>query len=132
MSTRGRILVVDDERTIRQMFQLVLGEAGYEVAEAASGEEGVDLVRAQPWDLIFLDLVLPGLDGVETYKRMKALRDVLIIVMMSAYFEQMESRLKETLSLEALQACLRKPFSNADILAVVARVLGPQTSGGAS
>ena len=73
---RGRmkkqVLIIDDDRMIRKMFSFVLDEMGIEVWEAESGEKGLALlVKKQP-DLILLDIMMPGLDGFEVCRRLKA------------------------------------------------------------
>lgn len=63
---KGRILVVDDDRAIRDILAQVLGYEGYEVALATSGGEALAAHRARPADLILLDVKMQGIDGIET------------------------------------------------------------------
>jgi len=77
---RQRLLVVDDEPLMRRVLRLTLREDGFDVAEAASGEEAVDKLRSGSWDLVLLDLNLPGCDGVETCRAIRVFSDVPIIV----------------------------------------------------
>ena len=121
--SRGRILVVDDESTIRQTFRLVLGEEGYEVEEAATGEEGVEKVKQQVFDLVFFDLVLPGIDGIETFRRMTAVRGGLRVVLLTAYFEQLGERLEEVRGVGMSDAFLVKPFGNDEIVRATHRYM---------
>ncbi len=67
-----RILVVDDDRLIRQMARDVLRIAGFAVAEAADGPDGLAQAAALHPDLILLDLMMPGMDGYEVCQRLKA------------------------------------------------------------
>src|SRR5262245_26796283 len=69
---RMRILVVDDSEDIRDSFCLVLEEDGYEVLTASSGQEAIDKTRASRPDLILLDLVMPGMDGLEVLTRLRS------------------------------------------------------------
>jgi len=62
--TGARLLIVDDDRTFRRSTAALLRQDGHEVTEAADGSEAVELLRASPFDLILLDLRMPGLDGV--------------------------------------------------------------------
>ena len=61
-----RILAVDDEPDLRSLLRILLKNKGYEVLEAASGQEAVDLVRSEPHiDLVIMDIMMPGLDGIQ-------------------------------------------------------------------
>ena len=80
-----RILVVDDEASIRESLQGILGDEGYEVATAASGEEGLSAVEAEDPDLVLLDVWLPGKDGVDTLQALKQTHPELPIIMMSGH-----------------------------------------------
>ena len=66
------ILVVEDEEDIRELVSYTLLKEGYQVASVASGEEALSIVEAKPPDLIVLDLMLPGLDGLTVCRRLRA------------------------------------------------------------
>ena len=70
--TRTKILVVDDEEDIRELVRLNLAKEGYEVLDCDSGEEALSLSHGKQPDLIVLDLMLPGIDGIEVCRRLKA------------------------------------------------------------
>jgi two-component system KDP operon response regulator KdpE len=78
---RSRILVVDDEPQIRRVLRVSLTGAGYVVADARSGEEAVEKLRAERFDLVLLDVNLPGMSGIETCREIRALPDVHIIML---------------------------------------------------
>ncbi len=59
------ILLIDDEAPVRQLFSRILKEAGYQVAEAASGREGVQRLREESFDLVVTDILMPDMDGLE-------------------------------------------------------------------
>jgi len=83
---KGRILVIEDHEDNRRILRYLLTSAGYEVIEAITGEEGVASAEAQRPDLILMDIQLPGLDGYEATRRIKAnpdLRRIPIIVVTS-------------------------------------------------
>ena len=80
---QGRILVVDDYRTNRLKLSLGLKQQGHTVAEAESGRQALDMLRAEPFDLVLLDILMPEMDGYEVLRQMKSdstLRDVPVIV----------------------------------------------------
>jgi two-component system, cell cycle response regulator DivK len=72
MAATKRILVVEDDRDSRNMLALVLGRAGYEIAEAATGLDAIEQAHAKRPDLIFMDLGLPGITGDVATARLKA------------------------------------------------------------
>ena len=81
-----RILVVEDHEENRRILRLLLGSAGYEMIEAVTGEEGVAMAERERPDLILMDIQLPGLDGYEATRRIKAipaLRAIPIIAVTS-------------------------------------------------
>ena len=67
---KERILVVDDEEDILELLEFNLKREGYHIIRAATGEEAVSLARSETPDLIVLDLMLPGLDGLEVVRRL--------------------------------------------------------------
>jgi len=70
--TRTKILVVDDEEDIRELVRLNLTKEGYEILDCDSGEQALSLSRGKQPDLVVLDLMLPGIDGIEVCRRLKA------------------------------------------------------------
>jgi CheY-like chemotaxis protein len=67
-----KVLVVDDEQEIRDLLANFLSTEGYEVIVAANGEEAIELAKRENPQLILLDIEMPGVDGIETCKRLKA------------------------------------------------------------
>ena len=67
-----KVLVVDDEWEIRDVLSKFLTEEGYEVLEASNGEEAIELAERENPQVILLDVIMPGMDGIETCKRLKA------------------------------------------------------------
>ncbi len=85
MSKNPRILVVDDEAAMRESLTDWLMEDDYEVSQASSGEEAVSMVKEKDFDVVLLDLKMPGMDGLETMKGLKEVSPETEIVMMTAY-----------------------------------------------
>ena len=82
---KSRILVVDDEPAIRDTMRMILEYDGYEVALAGSGAEALATAERDMPDLVFLDIKMPGLDGLEVLSRLKAINDTLPVVIVSAH-----------------------------------------------
>ena len=83
MKNTTRILVVDDEPDVRQVLSAILRSAGYEVWEAANGQQGLQLARERRPDLVLLDVLLPDLSGIDVCRQIKtdvALLDVFVVL----------------------------------------------------
>jgi len=85
MTEKGSILVVDDNLSIVKTMSFVLVRKGYIVATASDGKEALERVRETAFDLIFMDIKMPLMDGVETYRKIKEIRPGASVVMMTAY-----------------------------------------------
>jgi len=81
----ARILVIDDEPAIRDSLKMILEYEGYEFLGAPSGQDGIALVQRESPDMVFLDVKMPGVDGIETLTRLRAIAEVLPIVMISGH-----------------------------------------------
>ena len=81
----NQILVVDDEPGIRQTLGDILEDEGYHVTSTPDGESGLGLLRANHYDVVLLDVWLPGMDGLEVLARMKELEDRPEVVMISGH-----------------------------------------------
>jgi two-component system KDP operon response regulator KdpE len=78
-----RVLVVDDEPAIRRALRPPLTELGFEMIEASRGEMALELLRTEPFDAVLLDVNMPGIGGIETLRRMRALSPRLPILMLT-------------------------------------------------
>ena len=76
-----KILVIEDEERIREFLKRGLSFEGYQVETAADGQTGLDLAREEPPDLVLLDLMLPGMDGLEVCRRLRAASEVPILML---------------------------------------------------
>jgi len=115
----GRILVVEDDPKTRHSIRTSLVEQAYEVAYARTGEEALDRLRSEPYDLVMLDIDLPGLTGLETCRKIRMFSEVPIIVT--------TMRNSEKDKVEGLDAgaddYVPKPFSIPEMLARIRATL---------
>lgn len=81
---KTKVLIIDDEKLVRWSLQQKLAREGYEVESAPSGEEGLNLIREDGFDLVLLDLRLPGIDGVQVLQEIKRLEKEVAVVVLSA------------------------------------------------
>jgi two-component system response regulator ResD len=118
---RGRVLVVDDEPTIAEVVCRYLQRAGYDTASAGDGLVALEAASGAPFDLMVLDLMLPGIDGLEVMRRVRQdVRPVPAVILLTARGE--ESDRITGLSLGADDYVV-KPFSPAELVARVDAVL---------
>src|SRR5208337_3362486 len=121
-----RILVVDDESAIRRALRPPLLELGFQVAEASRGEEALQLLRATLYDVVLLDVNMPGIGGVETLRRIRTFAPRLPILMLTVRDQEEEK--VEALDLGA-DDYVTKPFSTRELIAriraAVRRVKAP-------
>ena len=112
------ILVIDDERAVRDAFELALEEAGCDVRCAENGPTGLKEIEQQRPDLVFLDLKMPGLNGVEVLRRIKSHDKTIPVYIVTGFQREYMSELK-TASDEGLDFELAaKPLSAVQIQAI--------------
>ena len=120
MSDAPRILVIDDDPKIRSVVRRGLVYEGFRVVDAGSGEEGLEKARDQMPDLVVLDVMLPGIDGLEVCRRLRGAGDEVSILMLTAR-DEVKDRV-EGLETGA-DDYLVKPFSFEELLARVRALL---------
>ncbi len=116
----AKILVVDDEQYMLKLFEKILTKQGHEVKTAASGIEAIGLLEKNDFDLIFSDLVMPNLDGMDLLKEVKAGYSDIPFIVITAY-GTIESAV-EAMKTGAFDY-LTKPFRKDDILLVTGKAL---------
>jgi len=110
-----QILVIDDDAAVRGVFQLVLGEIGSDVRLAEDGLQGIAMAKAARPDLIFLDLKMPGIDGVETMRRLLALDHTLNIYIVTAFSQEYLADLQAAQAEGMTFQLANKPLSSTQI-----------------
>lgn len=85
MNTKGRVLIIDDERIIRNLFQRLLSRKGYDFHSAEDGKTGLKAIEDLQPDLVFVDLKMPGMDGMEVLKKAKEINSDLPIIILTGH-----------------------------------------------
>jgi two-component system KDP operon response regulator KdpE len=115
----GRILVVDDDPQIRRAMKATLTSRGYEVSDSRTGEEALDKLRSETFDLVLLDVNMPGIGGIETCGLIRSSSDIAIIMLTVSSTEKDK--------VEALDAgaddYVTKPFSMPELFARIRATL---------
>ena len=129
----ARILIVDDEEDVRIALKQVLERAGYEVSVAATGNEGLDVMKREGADLVITDVIMPGVDGIATAKKIREkYRDTRIIVISGGGRTAPDPYEPDAISTRSYLASaskagadqtLTKPFDRDELLRVVQDLL---------
>ena len=122
MDKKANILVVDDEKDLCNIFYKLLTSAGYNVDTAMSGEESIKKAEKKPYQVIFMDVKLPGINGLEAFLKIKKLRPESTTVMMTGYGYAVENLVEQALK-NGAYSCIAKPFNITDILDVIKKIL---------
>jgi CheY-like chemotaxis protein len=104
----ARVLIVDDDRTLVELLSQIVTISGHSATPAHSGQQALDLVAAQPFDMMLLDLMMPVLDGFETLRLLRAMpqgRDLPVVVVTAMPDPDIDQRVAAA----GGNACLRKP-----------------------
>jgi len=123
-SGTGRILIADDDVDIRETVGRILDSAGYSTLTVADGNAAAAAVRAEPFDLAFLDVVMPGPTCVDLVARLRAIRPELRVLLASGYAAEPEIL---RLAHEQCSGLLVKPFAFAELMRAVRDAIGDGT-----
>ena len=116
------VLIVDDDISTCRTLVDVLEEKGYRVGRASSGEEALALVREREFDIVFIEIKMPVMNGLEVYLSMKELRPNVKAVMMTGYRAEVEEIVDEALR-NGVYTCLYKPFDLVKVMSIVEGIL---------
>ena len=116
VGTKAAILVVDDEEVVRSLLKETLEELGHTVMVAGTSSEGLELVKQQDFDLVFLDLKMPGIDGAELFSQIKTIKPKLPVTIITGY---PDSEMMVRALAQGPFGVMNKPFNESDIVAAV-------------
>jgi len=129
----ARILVIDDDPGVRAAMQMVLEREGLAVNAVGDGPAGIKLVAAEDFDLLLVDLFMPGMDGLETIRQVHRDKPGLPIIIMSGLsFASGGAQPPDFLAMAGKLGAvgnLKKPFRPHELLAVIAEGLEPSVGG---
>ena len=120
MTNKHQILVVDDDPDLRACLSSELRSEGYDVFSVMGGEEAISIIQKRPFDLVLLDIRMPGVDGFKVLKFIKKNYPTDRVIMLTAFADiinEIESRI------QGAEAFVKKPYDVADLLATIDRVI---------
>ena len=114
----ANILVIDDDPAIRKAFSLIFEDSTYQLDLAESGYEGIEKIQDNNYRLIFLDLKMPGISGVETLKRIRTTHPDLLVYIVTAFHPEYFEELKPLSKIGSGFELISKPVTGDRILEV--------------
>ena len=118
-----KILVIDDEPHILLMLKKMLERVGYEIDLAANGNEGLELFKKTPSDLVITDIIMPEKEGLETIRAMKRVSPELKIIAMSGGGKISADNYLEIAKIFGASKVIEKPFTQQDMVSAVNELL---------
>ena len=115
-----KIMVVDDDDGIRITLEGIIEDEGYDVVGVGDGYQAIQSAQETPFDLIFMDIKMPGISGVDAYRKIKDVSPGSVVVMMTGF--SVEGLIKEALEEDAY-AVIYKPFDMHQIIDIIQAVL---------
>lgn len=120
-----KILIIDDEPHILLMLKKMLERAGFEIDMASNGNEGLELFRKSPTDMVITDIIMPEKEGLETIREMKRMRPELKIIAMSGGGKVSAENYLEIAKIFGASRVISKPFTQKDMVSAVQGLMGP-------
>ena len=120
----GRILVVDDEESVGLGMSEILKYEGFDASHVVSGTEAVRAVREGPYRLIFMDIVMPGMNGLDTYRKIKALSPGTKVILFTGYFRDAEGVIMQGVEEGMIDEFIRKPYFADEIVYTAQKYAG--------
>ncbi len=115
----SRILIVDDEKNMRRTLADILRDEGYQVSTAATGDEAVGMCINESYDIVLMDVRMPGIDGVEAFRQIRRHQEGVRVIMMSAYSMD---ELKHAALEQGAVAFLSKPLDMEKVVKLIGEV----------
>lgn len=116
MIKENRILVVDDEETIGLGMSEVLKDAGFNAFYVTSGKDAIEAISKNQYSLVFMDMVMPGMNGLETFRKIKEISPQSSVVLFTGYFKDADKTIFEGVKEGMIDMYIRKPFFSEEII----------------
>jgi len=120
MAQKGIIHIIDDEPIIHEVLGELLTSEGYEVEISSSGEEALEKHPSQTYDLVLLDLLMPGMSGIEVFKKIKKIDPFAVVIIITAY-ASVQSAIS-TMKMGAFDY-IQKPFKHDELILIIERAI---------
>jgi CheY-like chemotaxis protein len=115
---KKRILVVDDEEVVGVGMSEILKDAGFDAAYVTSGREALETMEDDGYSLIFMDMVMPFMNGLETYRKIKHISPGSRVVLFTGYFKDADNVIYQGVREGMIDEYIRKPFYAEEIVSI--------------
>lgn len=109
------ILVIDDEEVIRSLFTDILSNEGHGVVTVNNGREGIEEIKKRDFHIIFMDVHMPVMNGLETLKVIKKIKPEIVVILMDSYPDDLLEEARKI----GVHTCIHKPFEIREIKEVI-------------
>ncbi len=113
---RSKVLVVDDEEAIGIGISEILKDEGFEAGYVINGKDAVEAVRAKGYNLVFMDIVMPGMNGLEAFREIKKVRPGAKVILFTGYFRDAENVILQGIKEGMIDEFIRKPYFAEEII----------------
>jgi|AMFO01.1.fsa_nt_gi Response regulator containing CheY-like receiver, AAA-type ATPase, and DNA-binding domains len=113
---KGRVLIVDDEESVGIGMSEILKDGGFEADYVQSGMDALDVIRKKPYDLVFMDIIMPGMNGLETFRELKKIKPDAKVILFTGYFRDAEDVIVEGVKEGMIDEFIRKPYFADEII----------------
>ena len=120
MQKQVNVLIVDDEEIMRSLFTDILKDEGYKLTTVCNGKEAQEIIKKESFDIAFVDVHMPIMDGIKTLKMLRQEAPDTAVVMMDSMPEFVDEDPRE----QGAIACIKKPFNIDEIKDIVDRIKG--------
>lgn len=120
---KGRILVIDDVQLVLTGLRRIFEDAGHYVETALSGEEAVEAVKRMRFDIVYTDMIMPGMNGVEVCKEIKSMSPDTEVILFSGTAHGVAKYQIEFIASGGREELLRKPLSKGEMLEATEKIL---------
>ncbi len=113
---KAKVLVVDDEDSIGIGMTELLRDEGFDAAYVLSGRDAIDAVKAKAYEVIFMDMIMPGMNGLDTFREIKKIKPDAKVILFTGYFKDAEAAILQGVREGMIEEFIRKPYFVEEIL----------------
>ncbi len=121
--SKAKVLIVDDEKIVLKAYSIELEEEGFEVFRAATGPEAIEIMKKEMPEIVFTDLVMPGMNGVEICKQIKEIKPDAQVVLISGHPEEVVKYAVAFVEAGGKEEWLRKPLAEDELIQTANKLL---------